>query len=77
MVVPRKARISVVKFQEVCILTAGLFVQGCLTLGPIENSRKFAMNHGVIFAFPAKPYPQDSEINPLNHWLGRYSGRTI
>jgi len=34
MVVPRKARISVVKFQEVCSLTAGLFVQGCFPAGP-------------------------------------------
>ena len=34
MVVPRKARIDVVRFQEVCSVTAGLFVQDCSPAGP-------------------------------------------
>lgn len=37
MVVPGKARLSGVKFQEVCSLTAGLFVQAGSPAGPDGN----------------------------------------
>lgn len=30
---------------------------GCLPFGPIENSRKFARNQGVIISFPANLHP--------------------
>ena len=69
MVVPSKARFGGVKFQRVCSLTFGLFVQGCLPAGPDGVLATFTSRHATSqAAFSARcrtPRAQRGIVNIL------------